>query len=410
MTTLYLDCNTGISGDMTVAALLDAGASREVLENVLKSIPAHGFRTEITTVKKNGIACCDFNVILDEDNHDHDMAYLFGEHTHEHHHHEHEHTHEHHHHHEHRHLSDILELIDHTEMAEGARTRAKRIFDILADAESKAHNTPKSEVHFHEVGALDSIVDIISAAVCLDDLKVTETYVANLSEGSGTIHCAHGELSIPVPAVANILCAYGIPVSIKNEHAELITPTGAAILASLDPIFERPACMKITQIGQGAGKRTYQTPSILRAMLIETNALSDTITKLECNIDDCTGENMGFLQELLFENGARDVTVIPCFMKKNRPAFLLQVICKKSDISTLESLIFKHSTTIGIRRIQMERTVLPRRTCEITTKWGNLRCKEVDLNGERRLYPEYEDVRSLSRKHGISFVEVMRSI
>ena len=249
MNQLYLECYSGISGDMFVASLLDLGASKEVLEEVLSSLPLTGFKTEITRVNKSGLDVCDFNVILDHDNHDHDMDYLYGEHTH----------HEHHHHHEHRHLHDILHIIDHAKMTDHAKELAKKIFTILGEAEAKAHGTTIEEVHFHEVGAVDSIVDIISAAVCFDDLGIDEVYIPVIYEGTGTVHCAHGTLPIPVPAVNNIVSSHHLPIHIDTIKGELVTPTGAAIAASiwLPPgsavvIFckQRPGALTILTTGE----------------------------------------------------------------------------------------------------------------------------------------------------------------
>lgn len=305
---LYLECNSGISGDMLVAALLDLGADREALAKALNSLPVQGFTYEISTVKKAGVACCDFNVLLDaeHENYDHDMAYLHGEHehTHEHHHHDHcgeeehthehhhndhcgeeEHTHEHHHHdhcgeqphehhhhHEHRALADIIAIINNAQITANAKEIALKIFDIIGDAEAKAHGVSKSEVHFHEVGAVDSIVDIIAIAVCSDSLDINEVIVPKLCEGSGTIRCQHGILSVPVPAVANIMQAYGLKVEIMPVHGEFVTPTGAAAVAALKTSDELPHGFIIKKIGLGAGKRTYERPSILRAMLIEADS------------------------------------------------------------------------------------------------------------------------------------------
>jgi len=428
MASLYFDCTSGISGDMIVAALLDAGADKDALQAALDSIPADGFKTQITRVTKNGIAACDFDVILENKNHDHDMIFLFGEnlesekidaglshhHEHSHKHGEHFHAHDENHsheiHHGHRGIAEIFKIIEQTKMTESAKNLAKKTFDILADAESVAHAKPKDEVHFHEVGALDSIVDIISAAVCFDSLKVERVFSTPLTEGIGTIRCAHGILSVPVPAVANILASHSIPLHIKNERGEFVTPTGAAFLAAIAPQFSMPKNFTIKKIGTGAGKRTYENPSLLRVFLIEeaVENQSDTITKLECNIDDCTGENLGFLQERLFENGARDVTVIPCFMKKNRPAFLLQVICDNREVAKMESLIFENTTTIGIRRVQMERTKLARRQIEIRTSLGKITAKEVCINGKKRIYPEYESVKKLCEEKNMNFVEAMK--
>ncbi len=269
--TLYLECYSGISGDMTVAALLDLGADEDVLKAVLDSVPIQGFDTRISRVKKSGIDACDFHVILEQENHDHDMEYLYGhykEHAHEHHH-EHcgEHAHEHHH--EHRGMKEILAIIQDTKMTDKAKELTTSIFDILACAEAKAHNLPKNEVHFHEVGAVDSIVDIIATAVCLDNLNIENVIVPSLYEGKGTVRCQHGILPVPVPAVANIMQMYGLPLQIIEMEGEYITPTGAAIVAATRTRDRLPEHFVIQKIGIGAGKRQYEGPGILRAMLIE---------------------------------------------------------------------------------------------------------------------------------------------
>lgn len=424
--TLYLECNSGISGDMTVAALLDLGADRSVLENVLASLPINGFRTEISRVKKSGLDACDFNVILDEahDNHDHDMEYLHGhkdnlaEDTHDcedghHHMHEHNHTHGHHHEHIHRGLSDIREIIDAARMTEGARKLAYKIFDILADAEAKAHGVSRDEVHFHEVGAVDSIVDIVAAAVCIDNLGITDCVVPVLYEGSGNIRCQHGILPVPVPAVANIAASHDLKLSIMPIQGEFVTPTGAAIVAAIKTSDVMPEMFEIEKIGHGAGKREYERPSLLRAMLISTQeeaAPKYTIWKLESNIDDSTGEELGYCMEQLFKAGARDVHYYPVFMKKNRPAYQLNVICEKKDIPVMEEIIFMETTTIGIRRVEMERTVLDRRIITVVTDMGEARVKVCDCNGKMRCYPEYDSVTELCRKTGMSYREVYRRV
>ena len=284
---IYLECNSGISGDMTVAALLDLGADEKGLREALSTIDAGGFEVKISRVDKAGISCMDFDVILDaeHENHDHDMAYLYGhEHHHDHEHHDHEHhdhehhdhehhDHEHHdhehHHHEHRNLSDVNRIIDSCKLTDHARELAKRIFAIVAEAESKAHNKPVEEVHFHEVGAIDSIVDVIAAAYCLDNLGISDVIVPKLCEGYGTVRCQHGILPIPVPAVANIVADHGIAIESLPVRGELVTPTGAAIVAAARTTEQLPKTYKISRIGLGAGKREYETPGFVRAMILE---------------------------------------------------------------------------------------------------------------------------------------------
>lgn len=286
MKSLYLECNAGISGDMLVAALLDLGADKEALDKALQSIPAKGFEYKISRVSKSGVDCCDFDVILDEEhaNHDHDMAFLHGNgdavvHSHEHeHHHEHSHVpHEHHHHHEHRGLQEVIAIIDATDMSAAAKALALKIFDIIADAEAKAHAVEKNAVHFHEVGAIDSIVDIVAIAVCADSLGVENVIVPELCEGRGTVRCQHGVLPVPVPATANIMQRFGFNVRLLPVQGEFVTPTGAAAAAALMTTDELPQSFKILGIGLGAGKRQYERPSILRALLIEDNAQKKTL-------------------------------------------------------------------------------------------------------------------------------------
>lgn len=401
--TLYLECYSGISGDMTVAALLDLGADEKALREALESLPIDGFEIEIKRVKKSGLDACDFHVILDQeiDMHDHDMEYLHG---HEHHH---EHAHEHEHHHEHRGLPEIREILQGSGLSARAKETALCIFQILAEAEAKAHGLPVEQVHFHEVGAVDSIVDIAAVAVCLDDLDIGEVIVPELYEGRGTIRCQHGVIPVPVPAVANIAAAHGLRLHMTDVEGELVTPTGAAVVAAVRTGERLPTNYRILKTGLGAGKRAYHCPGILRAMLIEAGeSRSDTIWKLESNIDDCTGEALGFVMEKLMEAGARDVFCTPVYMKKNRPAYQLNVICKEEQIEELQNLIFEHTTTIGIRRVEMERTILEReiRTCE--TPLGEVRVKVCSLGAGKRVYPEYDSVARLCKERHLPYQQV----
>lgn len=411
---LYLECYSGISGDMTVAALLDLGADENILKEQLKSLPVDGYEVRISRVKKSGLDTCDFDVLLDKEheNHDHDNEYLYAhnhsgvqEHIHNHtHDHPHSHTHTHH---GHRGLPEILDIINHSEITEHAKEIAADIFQVLAGAEAKAHGTTPEEVHFHEVGAVDSIVDIAAAAICLDNLGITNVIVPELYEGKGMIRCQHGIIPVPVPATANIAQMYGLPLHITEAEAELVTPTGAAIVAAVRTSDRLPARYRIVKTGLGAGKRDYGRTSILRAMLIEEESVSsDDIYKLETNIDDCTGEALGYVMERLLEAGARDVHYIPVYMKKNRPAYQLNIICREEQIASLEEIIFKETTTIGIRRVKMERTVLKREIRKMKTSLGEVRVKVCSLKDGERLYPEYESVAAISREKRMPYQEV----
>lgn len=417
--TLYLECYSGISGDMTVAALLDLGADREVLKESLKSLPVGGFRTEITRVKKSGLDACDFSVILEQDNHDHDMEYLHGseksytghhEHSHEvNHEHHHGHTHSHEHPHEHRGMKEITEIIQKSKMTARAKKMAMRVFGILAQAESKAHGVPVEEVHFHEVGAVDSIVDIAAIAICMDNLDISNVIVPVLYEGTGFIRCQHGQIPVPVPAVTHIAETHKLKLKITDIQGELVTPTGAAVVAAFRTSDRLPEDFTMLKTGIGAGKRQYRCPGILRAMLIrETTDLQikDIIWKLETDMDDCGGEMMGHVMNLLMANGAREVHYTPIYTKKNRPAYTLTVICKESEREKLENLIFSETTTIGIRRVEMERTILQREIQKKDTPVGTAIVKACTLpDGNIRYYPEYENVAELAERNQLSFRE-----
>lgn len=408
---LYLECYSGISGDMTVGALLDLGADQAVLEEQLKSLPVEGYEIKISRVKKSGLDACDFNVVLDEkhENHDHDNAYLYG--------HGHEDGHSHmdvHNHgnaHTHRGLQEILNIIENSHITRSAKDIASRIFRILAEAEAKAHGTAVEQVHFHEVGAVDSIVDIVSAAICLDNLGITEVIVPELYEGRGVVRCQHGVIPVPVPATANIAQMHGLTLHLTDTEAELVTPTGAAIAAAVRTSGKLPTKYKVLRTGLGAGKRDYGRTSVLRAMLIEdAEELSDCIYKLETNIDDCTGEALGYVMERLMEAGAKDVHYIPVYMKKNRPAYQLNVLCAEGQIPEMEEIIFRETTTIGIRRVRMERTVLKRDARWAETSFGKVKVKACGVGEESRIYPEYESISAICRERALSYQEVWNDV
>ena len=437
---LYLDCGSGISGDMFVAAMIDLGADPDALEKALDSLPADGFFVEISRVKKAGIDCCDFHVQLDDDceNHDHDMDYLYGNLTlaagsgcscheepdrEEHHCHCHEEGHDgeaHHccrqekdHHHTHRGLAEILPMIDACDMTETAKELARKIFRIIGEAEAKAHGLPLDEVHFHEVGALDSIVDVVAAAVTFDSLHIKEVIVPKLTEGTGTVRCRHGVMPVPVPATVNIVSAYKIPMELTGAKGEYVTPTGAAITAAISTSHQLPPSFVIKKAGLGAGKRIYTDRSgILRAFLIqgEENEGRDKVVKLETDIDDCSGEVLGYVMKKLFKAGAKDVHYAPVFMKKNRPAWELTVICGEDKAEELEQIIFTETTTIGIREYPLMRSILNREEKEVETVYGKAAVKQVTFGDMTRAYPEYDTVKKLAKKNKVPFMDVFDAV
>lgn len=403
---LYLDCAGGISGDMTVAALLDLGADEEALKRALASLSLEGFQVRISRVKKRGLDACDFDVVLDavHDGHDHDMEYLHGtgKHT--------EGGHGRHPH-EHRGLKEILDIIQRADMSERAKETAAAIFQILAQAESKAHGVPAEQVHFHEVGAVDSIVDIVAVAVCLDNLNPDQVAVPLLCDGHGTIRCQHGVIPVPVPAVVNIVQQHDLPLHITEIEGELVTPTGAAIVAAIRTKERLPEAFRIKRVGLGAGKRDYESCGVLRAMLLESiGSQEGEICKLETNIDDCSGEILGHVMNLLFEAGARDVHYMPVFMKKNRPAYQLNVICDCPDVPKMEKIIFHETTTIGIRRVRMERSVLKRSLKNVQTRFGEAQVKVCSYGEEEWAYPEYDSVTKLARAHGLTYRQAYEEV
>ena len=317
-------------------------------------------------------------------------------------------------------MPEIERIIRDAAITDGAKELALRIFGIIARAEAKAHGVPQDQVHFHEVGAVDSIVDVVAFAVCFDDLGIDDVVVERLNEGRGTVRCQHGVLPVPVPAVSNIVAEAGIPLSIMDAQGEFVTPTGAAIAAAVRTREALPPRFKVGRIGLGAGKREYAIPSLLRAMLIEEDpaiglesvermpagttdvldiaALGPVVWKLECDVDDCTGEALGFVMERLFAAGAREAHFMPIYMKKNRPAWQIQVICTQGMIPAMEAELFAHTTTIGIRRTPMQRTVLPREELHVQTPYGMARAKRVTLpDGRRRIAQEHDSVVDLVR-------------
>lgn len=389
---LWFECYSGISGDMAVAAMLGLGADRNAVEKAVSSLRLEA-DVVISNVNKSGIVATDFDVRLKEDNHDHDMAYLYGNGEH------HPHSHG------HRNINDVSKIIMNCDCDENSKKLALKIFDILAEAEAEAHGVSKNEVHFHEVGAVDSIIDIISLAICVNSLGIGDIRFSELYEGTGCVRCQHGILPVPVPAVVNIVRKHGIRMKITESQGEYVTPTGAAFAAAVGNGKQIPKEFKILSVGIGAGKRESERSGILRAMIIEPAPDETHAVKLECNIDDCSGETLGYASKKLFEAGARDVFFIPVYMKKNRPSYMLTVICRDSDAGIMEKIIFSETTTIGIRRSHVERTIMDRYVTDIDTPLGNAVVKVCSYDDIFKIYPEYDSLSKLCDENGISYRE-----
>ena len=402
--TLYLECRSGISGDMTVAALLDLGATEENLRRTLAKLPVDGYEIKIQRVRKNGLDVCDFDVILEEEHtHTHGEEHTHAGHG------EHEHSHEAGAHmHEHRTWRDIEHLLRTADLKPRVLELSLKMFRSVAEAEGRAHGCAPEEVHFHEVGAVDSIVDIVGTAACLEELGVEKVVASDLWEGSGHVRCQHGVLPVPVPAVLAIAEAHGLTLRQTEQQGEMVTPTGAAIAALSEG--RHPSHFRVKGVGLGAGKKEFPRANILRAMLIEEEPEGE-LWLLESNIDDCTGEALGYAMERLLEAGARDAFFTPIFMKKNRPAYKLSVLCDEERIREMDEILFRETTTIGVRRRRVERDVLERRFAEAETEQGTARVKVCRLpDGQEVFYPEYESVKELARRSGKAYREVYQAV
>ena len=403
MKTLYFDCSSGISGNMTLGALLEIIGDDNYLLNELKKLNVDGYKIEISSKVKNGITGKYVDVILDEEcNHHHEHEHQDNENIHEH---EHNHAH---HHHEHRNLNDVNEIIDESSIDEKSKDLAKRIFLRVAKAESKVHNKPLEEVHFHEVGAIDSIVDIVGTAILINKINPDKIISSIVNDGYGFIECAHGTMAVPVPATTEIFASSNVKFRQIEVDTELVTPTGAAIIAELAEDFTMLPAMITKKVGWGAGYKDLSIPNVLKVYLGDMSEPNENFIVMETNIDDCSGEILGHTEELLFKNGALDVFFTPIFMKKNRPAYIMTVACRKEDILNLQKIIFRETTTIGIRYRSEYRTELKREKIEVKTKFGEIKAKKVKYNGETYIYPEYESLKEVASKNNIPLKELYK--
>lgn len=387
MKILYFDCSSGISGNMTIGALLEIINDENYLLNELKKLNIDGYEIKISKKVKNGITGTYVDVLLEHEHH----------HKHKEHNHENEHTH----HHEHRNLSDVNKIIDNSTLNEEVKKLAKKIFLRVAKAESKVHNKPLEEVHFHEVGAIDSIIDIVGTAILINKINPDKIVSSTVNDGYGFIECAHGKMAVPVPATSEIFSNSNVKFRQIEIDTELVTPTGAAIIAELATDFMPLPEMQVEKIGWGSGSKDLQIPNVLKVYYGNIEDEKNDIIVMETNIDDCGGEILGYTQELLFKNGALDVFFTPIFMKKNRPGYRMSITCKQEDKLKLQNIIFRETTTIGIRYRKEHRAVLKREIIEIETKYGKIKAKKVKNNGEEYLYPEYEEIKKIAEKNNI---------
>lgn len=399
--TLYLDCFAGISGDMFLGGLLDCGLDFELLKSELAKLNVPGYELSLTRVDRSGISAAKFDVHLSETHVEAESV----PHTHTHSH-PHEHTHSHAHgeveHSHHRALSDIKRLIAASGLSEPVKARATQIFQRLGEAEAKIHNIPLESVHFHEVGALDSIVDIVGVCIGLEAMQIERVMASPLHVGSGTFKCAHGTYPVPGPAATELL--QGVPIYAKDIQGELVTPTGAALVAVLAESYGPLPLLKIERTGYGAGTREYlKFPNVLRVvigeLLSDAPLLEDTpsaITVIEANLDDLSPQVLGHVMEQALAAGALDLFYTPVQMKKNRPGVLLTLLCHPADRARMCELIFRETTTLGVRYREEQREILQRAFVTVATPYGSIRVKLAKAPDGRVLNaaPEYEDCRA----------------
>jgi len=397
----YFDCFAGIAGDMTVGALLDAGLEFDLLQAELAKLGVPGYRLRRTSVKRHHIAGTKFDVLLE-----HEVAY----HAHEQHD-EHEHGHAHHPEHVHRRLSDVVEIITKARFSSQVTERAIRIFTRLGEAESQMHDVPLDEVHFHEVGAIDAIVDIVGVCIGIESLGIEKVYASPIRVGTGTITVAHGTMPLPAPGTLELL--RGVPVLHTDLPFELVTPTGAAIITTLAESFGTPPLFVPDKVGYGAGGRDpEEIANLLRVEIGETVAREgwDEVVMLETNIDDMTPEVYGYLIERLLGAGAKDVFLTPVIMKKNRPGIVVSVLTDEATKDRVADLLFRETPTLGVRFSRMSRRVLARQAATVGTPWGPVRVKRAEWDGEVRVTPEYDDCAAVARQYGVPILEVYEAV
>jgi pyridinium-3,5-bisthiocarboxylic acid mononucleotide nickel chelatase len=403
MKALYFDCFSGISGDMTIGALLDLGLDFEYLKAELKKLPVEDYEIKISRVVRSNLSATKFDVVMKGYENDHKRG---------HHHHDHDEDHDHGHSHSfHRKASEILSMIGASNLSSGAKRFATDIFTKLAISEGKVHDIPPEDVEFHEVGAIDSIVDTVGTAIGFDALGVERFLCSAINVGSGFIHCQHGIMPVPAPATADLLRQATIYQ--KYAQTELVTPTGAAILAAVVNQFGPMQGFAADRIGYGAGSKQFPDfPNCLRLMLGEERSLSaqpnsGDVIVIEANIDDMTPQNFGYVTEALLAAGALDVFTVPIQMKKGRPGHLLQVLAPHELADSLSKIIFRETTTIGIRRRGVDRTTLEREFVEVDTGYGKVKVKISKLEGEIvNVAPEYEDCARIAREKDVPLKQI----
>lgn len=438
MKTLFLDCSMGAAGDMFTATLLELFSNKNEMVEKLNNLGIVGVKFEVKDSIKSGIKgtsvtvkvhgqeeeVCDYD-IKSESNHEHshhkhkhEDEHVHSHHAHTHHHHEychnehhhhgnHEHSH-HKHHHVHRGMKEITHILNNLNISEKVKKDVLSVYNLIAEAESISHNIDVSEIHFHEVGAMDAIADITAVCFLLDTLQVDKIIASPINVGSGYVKCAHGILPVPAPATAYIL--KDTPIYSGRIESELCTPTGAALLKYFVSEFKHMPPLSIKKIGYGMGTKDFEVMNTLRSFLAESESQSDIVYELSCNVDDMTGEEISYAMDKFFEGGAKEVYIIPIIMKKSRPGNLIRVMCTDKDRENLIKLIFKHTTTIGIREIETKRYILDRKIENVKTEFGFINLKKSSGYDVLRKKYEYDDLSKLASDNDISIYEVRQKL
>ena len=446
MSTLFLEPFSGLSGDMLNALLLDLGADRKHLEEALKTISLDGYHLHVDRIAKSSIWGTDFDVHMEHGEKDHGIAGDFDHHhhdhdhhhEHEHHHHEHAHSHDHHHEHEHTHdghthehthshhhhgevrgLKEIETIILSSGTSDFVKEKSLEVFRDIAQAEANVHQMPVEEIHFHEVGATDSIIDIMSFFILWETLDIDAVYSTAVTEGSGTITVAHGVMPVPVPAVMQLRLGTSIPFSQDFDiHTELVTPTGLALFKAIHPVFAQPSNLTATKVGYGFGKRDTGKFNALRGTLLEKTTHShqvvtsnnDEIIQIDTTIDDQSGEELGYIMSLLLEEGALDVHYTPVYTKKNRPATHLTLLIQEGDLERFTAILFEQTSTIGFRYQNVQRKVMTRTFETKQTSLGDVKVKKNQYGTVTKSTLEYEDCARIAKETGLSIQAVYQQL
>lgn len=400
MRILYLDCSMGAAGDMLMAALYELLDDKQAFLDTMRGLGLPGIEISAEPAVKCGITGTHMKVLV----HGSEELDALHDHLHEHAH-EHSHDHEHHHHTD---LHEIEHLLSHLDLPQTVRDDALGVYHRIAEAESKVHGRPVDQIHFHEVGTLDALADVVGVCLLMHLLAPDRVYASSVHVGCGQVKCAHGILPVPAPATALLLA--GVPIYGGAIQGELCTPTGAALLTHFVTKFGELPAMRLLKSGYGMGTKDFPAANCVRAMLGEMDAPTEEILELSCNLDDCTGEAIGFAMERLLDAGALDVYWTSVGMKKNRPGISLTCMCRPLDREKMVELLFRHTTTLGVRESAFRRYTLSRESKTIQTPDGDIRVKVSTGYGVAREKPEFEDLAKIARKTGKSLSELQKSI